>query len=260
MDRKRWLLLMLIACIALVSTACKPKYPKCDKDEHCQSSDRGKVEGKLYCVNGLCQQCKEDADCGDPSLECNAGVCDMIPGYCASTDDCPGNQQCRDNRCGPECLEDGDCGDGQKCQGGSCVAAAECSSNADCPDGKRCDGGSCITASTDCSVDAVYFAYDSSALDDSARQELQANANCIKEKGLSVQIEGHTDERGTAEYNLALGERRATSAYKYIRQLGVAKDDMTTITYGEERPVRECGEDGPESCHRMNRRAEFVAQ
>lgn len=260
MDFKRSLLLMLIACVGLIGTACSPKYPKCNKDEHCQKSDKGKEEGKLYCVNGLCQQCREDVDCGDPSLECNAGVCDTIPGYCSSVDDCPGNQKCRDNRCGPECVDDSECGDGMKCEAGNCVAGAECSSNADCPDGRACVDGQCIEASTDCSVEPVYYAYDSSSLDDAARQSLQDNAQCIKERGLSVVIEGHCDERGTSEYNLALGERRATSAYKYLRQLGVAQGDMTTITYGEERPVRQCGEDGPESCHRANRRSEFVTQ
>lgn len=260
MDFKRLLVLTLFMSFAFVGTACGPKYPKCKTDNHCQKAEMGKVEGKLFCVNGLCQQCKEDADCGDPSLECNAGVCDTIPGYCASVDDCPGNQKCRDNRCGPECLEDGDCGDGMRCEGGSCVADAECSSNADCPDGNRCESGKCIAASGDCYLDPVYFAYDSSTLDDSARSTLQANASCMKERGLSVQVEGHCDERGTSEYNLALGERRATAAYKYLRGLNVSKDDITTITYGEERLKQTCGEEGPESCHRANRRVEMVTR
>lgn len=260
MDWKRALLLVGAVCMTLTSVGCKPKYPKCKTDEHCQSSSDGQAEGKLYCVNGLCQQCAEDADCGDPSLECNAGVCDPIPGYCASVDDCPGNQKCRDNRCGPECTDDNECADGQKCSGGNCVAAAECTSNADCGDGMACEGGKCVAASSDCSTEPVYFGYDSSVLDDSARNQLQRNADCIKQRGLTVAIEGHADERGTSEYNLALGERRATSAYKYLRQMGIAKDDMTTITYGEERPIRPCGEQGPESCHRANRRVEVVAR
>ncbi len=258
MDWKRAITLLGTICLSLTFVACKPKYPKCKKDEHCQKSEKGQAEGNLYCVNGLCQQCAEDADCGDPSLECNAGVCDRIPGYCASVSDCPGNQKCRANVCGPECLDDNECADGQKCSGGNCVAAAECSSNADCGDGKACQGGKCIAAATGCELEPIYFGYDSSALDDSARGQLERNAECIKGGGMSVRLEGHADERGTAEYNLALGERRATAAYKYMRQLGVAKDDMTTITYGEERLLKECGEEGPESCHRANRRVQVL--
>lgn len=260
MDLKRSLLLIGAGCIALTMFGCKPSYPKCKTDDHCQSSKEAQEEGKLYCVNGLCQQCSEDADCGDASLECNAGVCDKIPGYCASVSDCPGNQKCRDGRCGPECAADDECGDGQKCEGGNCVAGAECTSNADCADGMACQGGQCVAVSSECSLEPVHFGYDSSNLDDSSRQQLQANADCIKSRGLTVTLEGHSDERGTSEYNLALGERRAAGAYKYLRQLGIAQEDMTTITYGEERLLRECGESGPESCHRANRRVQFVVK
>jgi peptidoglycan-associated lipoprotein len=67
-------------------------------------------------------------------------------------------------------------------------------------------------------------------------------------------IQGHCDERGTEEYNLALGQRRANSAQKYLKNKGVPKDRMTTISYGEERPV--CS-DSSESCWWRNRRSEF---
>ncbi|MFB6264200.1 MAG: OmpA family protein [Bradymonadaceae bacterium] len=70
-------------------------------------------------------------------------------------------------------------------------------------------------------------------------------------------MEGHCDERGSNEYNIALGERRARSVYDYLKSLGVDPSRMETISYGEERLFRRCGEDGPESCHKMNRRAEF---
>jgi peptidoglycan-associated lipoprotein len=83
---------------------------------------------------------------------------------------------------------------------------------------------------------------------------LESNASCIKERGTSFTIEGHCDERGTDEYNMALGDRRARSAKKYLGQLGVGKD-AKTLSYGEERPV--CSESG-ESCWWRNRRAEFV--
>lgn len=242
---------------ALVLTACGPDYPKCENDEHC--AEKGKAEGRLYCVNGLCQQCRENADCGDASMECNAGVCEQIPGYCTATTDCPGNQKCRGNRCGAECESNDECPDGSECQGGSCVAKAECSADTDCSDGKVCEGGRCVEPSQ-CSLENVYFGYDDSSVDADARSTLQSDAECIKKRNLSVLVTGHCDERGTSEYNIALGERRATNVSKYLQSLGVSKGSLRTLSYGEERLVRECGEDGPESCHRGNRRVELTPQ
>ncbi len=254
----RTLFLTLIALAALVfTTGCGPDYPKCDTDDDCASSEKGQAEGNLFCLNGLCQQCREDAHCGDPGLECNAGVCEQIPGYCTSESDCPGKQKCRNNQCGAECQDNSECPDGTECQGGSCVAKAECSSDGDCPNGQICEGGKCIAASGDCNVDTIYFGYDDASVDTSARSVLQSNADCIKKRGLKVQIAGHCDERGTSEYNIALGERRARNTVKYLQSLGVEKGSMSTISYGEEQLSRECGEEGPESCHRANRRVEF---
>lgn len=68
-------------------------------------------------------------------------------------------------------------------------------------------------------------------------------------------VEGHCDDRGSIEYNLALGDRRASSAKKYLLSLSVADGNLQTVTYGEERPV--CTESG-ESCWSRNRRAHFV--
>jgi len=80
----------------------------------------------------------------------------------------------------------------------------------------------------------------------------------VKERQLKITITGHCDERGTSEYNIALGERRAMNASKYMQTLGVDKKSVNTLSYGEERLIKECGEEGPESCHRANRRAEFT--
>ncbi|HVT17345.1 MAG TPA: peptidoglycan-associated lipoprotein Pal [Thermoanaerobaculia bacterium] len=102
----------------------------------------------------------------------------------------------------------------------------------------------------------VYFEYDESNLSDDARAKLSRNAELLKtQPRLSVTIEGHCDARGTAEYNLALGERRANAAKSYLASLGVAADRMRTISYGKERPV--CSEQD-ESCFSQNRRAHMV--
>lgn len=104
--------------------------------------------------------------------------------------------------------------------------------------------------------DRVFFAFDSSTLDDDARLTLDRQAAWLQQyPAITVTIEGHTDERGTREYNLALGERRATASRNYLAALGVDTNRMLTISYGEERPV-DPGND--ETAYRQNRRAVTV--
>lgn len=105
-------------------------------------------------------------------------------------------------------------------------------------------------------LDDVFYAYDSFDLTEEARQRLAANAQFFNRyPAFEAVIEGHCDERGTPEYNLALGERRASSARSYLTSLGVDGSRLRTITYGEERPV--CSE-SDESCWSQNRRAHFL--
>lgn len=84
----------------------------------------------------------------------------------------------------------------------------------------------------------VHFDYDSSALSTAAQATLRDNAKFLMDNpGRPVQVEGHCDERGTNEYNLALGEKRARAAFEFLRTLGVKKEQMSTISYGEEIPL-----------------------
>ena len=84
----------------------------------------------------------------------------------------------------------------------------------------------------------VNFDFDRSDIKPEARRILEENANWLREnRRVRVQIEGHCDERGTVEYNLALGQRRATSVRKYLVALGVSPERLFTISYGEEQPV-----------------------
>ncbi|MDP9120184.1 MAG: peptidoglycan-associated lipoprotein Pal [Acidobacteriota bacterium] len=102
----------------------------------------------------------------------------------------------------------------------------------------------------------VYFQYDESSLSDDTRGKLSRNSDLLKTQlRLSIAIEGHCDERGTSEYNLALGERRANAVKGYLGSLGVGAERMKTISYGSERPV--CNEHD-ESCWSQNRRAHMV--
>lgn len=101
----------------------------------------------------------------------------------------------------------------------------------------------------------IYFDFDKSDIKPEAKAVLEKKASWLRgNPEYRVRIEGHCDERGTAEYNLALGDRRAKSAMRYLNALGISGDRMTTISYGEERPV--CLEKN-EACWSKNRRGEF---
>ena len=93
--------------------------------------------------------------------------------------------------------------------------------------------------------DRVFFNYDSFELDSDAQELLQDQVAWLKQhSGVSVIIEGHCDERGTREYNLALGEKRAQSVKNYLIGLGISSDRVSTISYGKERPAVVGSNDG----------------
>ncbi|MDP3939467.1 MAG: peptidoglycan-associated lipoprotein Pal [Deltaproteobacteria bacterium] len=107
-------------------------------------------------------------------------------------------------------------------------------------------------------LQTVYFEYDSSDIRSDAQGTLRQNADVIgRYADVRVQIQGHTDERGSEEYNLALGDRRARAIMDYLVNLGVNPARLNTITFGEERPV-DPGHD--EAAYARNRRGEFVAE
>ncbi|HEX5773022.1 MAG TPA: peptidoglycan-associated lipoprotein Pal [Geomobilimonas sp.] len=105
-------------------------------------------------------------------------------------------------------------------------------------------------------LDKIYFDFDSFTLSQAARDTLAKNAEILLKKlSGKVQIEGHCDERGSDEYNLALGEKRAKSAMNYLVTLGVPAERLSVISYGKEKPA-EPGHD--EAAWAKNRRGEFV--
>jgi peptidoglycan-associated lipoprotein len=102
----------------------------------------------------------------------------------------------------------------------------------------------------------VYFDFDKSDIREPDRATLTKNADALKRFDfLRVTVEGHCDERGTVDYNLALGERRAKAAYDYLVSLGVPADRLKTVSYGKEVPV--CTQSN-EDCWQRNRRAHFT--
>jgi peptidoglycan-associated lipoprotein len=102
----------------------------------------------------------------------------------------------------------------------------------------------------------VYFEYDKADLTDKARASLQKNSDWMKKwTSTVVTVEGHADSRGTSEYNLALGERRASAVRDYMASLGVPTTRINVVSMGEEQPV--CTEEA-ENCWMQNRRGHFV--
>jgi|SRR5215831_15826155 len=102
----------------------------------------------------------------------------------------------------------------------------------------------------------AFFEFDKSELRDDARAVLSANSEWLKKyPSVQVLIEGHCDERGTSEYNLALGDRRANAAKEYLASLGIDSSRVRTVSYGKERPFCTAS---TEDCWQQNRRGHFV--
>ncbi len=115
--------------------------------------------------------------------------------------------------------------------------------------------GNIPTASIGRELPDINFAYDSSSLSEDAKESLKKGAKWLSSNASTkVVVEGHCDERGTSEYNLALGERRAKSANDYLRSLGVSSSQLSTVSYGSEVPL-DTGHN--ESAYARNRRVHF---
>ena len=112
-------------------------------------------------------------------------------------------------------------------------------------------------AKAEVGLQPIYFDFDRSFIRDDAKPVMRANADWLKaHPQVHVRIEGNCDERGTVEYNQALGQRRAQAAKKYLTDLGISAKRISLISYGKEKPV--CTE-STEDCWQQNRRDELVA-
>ena len=107
-------------------------------------------------------------------------------------------------------------------------------------------------------LEAVYFDFDKYLIKPEGREAIKRNAEWLqKNPGKKIIVEGNCDERGTNEYNMALGQRRADAAAKYLMDLGIVKDRVGTVSYGEEKPI--C-RDANEACWSKNRRGDFIVK
>lgn len=145
----------------------------------------------------------------------------------------------------------------------STPSSDDAASSADAADA---DSGSAVTTTaiddgaTSTEIDpatlesVVYFGFDLSSLTSTSRAVLDAQAAYLRNSGVSVRLEGHADERGSREYNMALGERRAQAVADYLAIQGVPRSNMEVISYGEERPA---ALQSNESAYALNRRVEI---
>jgi peptidoglycan-associated lipoprotein len=142
----------------------------------------------------------------------------------------------------------------------STPAESSCSSDLDCGSKQLCIRSRCVDITADlaeCTHVRVHFPFNSADMDQAELTALGRSARCLKaDTLLHVTIEGNADERGTEEYNLALGDRRATAVAKYLESLGASDAQLKTVSYGKENPL--CTEHD-EACWAKNRRAELSA-
>lgn len=249
------LLLSAMAVIALgvLLGGCR-SYPSCKNNGHCERYDRGTP----YCVDQICRECRDDSAC-DRGERCSNYECVAIPGWCEDSADCTAPMVCRNNRCEPECRSDDDCEMTERCDAGECVEA-ECRTDDQCAEGFRCERYACVEIPPppvpcgDEQFETVYFDFDESVLTRSAQSTMDENLACYERRNDDTVLAGHCDERGTTEYNMALGERRARSVRNWLEDNGIERSRMRTVSYGESRPV---ARGSNESAWRQNRRVEI---
>ena len=136
------------------------------------------------------------------------------------------------------------------------AAPATCAADRDCADGSLCLRGACVAITADlaeCQAARVHFDFNEALIKPMDEATLQRTARCLRASSkLHVTIEGNADERGTEEYNMALGAKRASAVEHYLEVLGASRTQLDTISYGYEKPV--CTEHN-EGCWAKNRRA-----
>lgn len=226
-----------------ITNYCSAKKP-CPPDKVC----RGNRCGPMCDANNPCpagQKC--EADKCVPDVECS------------DTIKCPPGKMCKDNKCVAEPPKCPVCPAGQECDAstGKCGdIAGYCDAKKPCPAGQVCKNNRCEAKGevAACELKTIYFDFDKSEIRDDQKKALEDNVTCLKSKEGSVSVEGHCDERGTREYNIALGERRYQSVIDGLKAAGVSGDRLSGISHGKEKPA--CTDHG-DGCWSKNRRGEL---
>ncbi len=269
----------LFACalvMVLPLGGCKPEYPKCKKDKHC------KVDLGEKCVDGQCQNCATDDDCKgkapgggdwtcyqfrctDPStIPAGAGGAGALGSPCTATNECGGGLVCAEGKCA-NCTDDLQCSPGTCDLGtGTCTTpggggGTACQTDDQCAMDEICDNGQCAFSGdtpagpNPCSVEAVFFDFDSPNLSSEAQDQLKGLSECMKQQNRLVYLEAHADQRGTEEYNIMLTDKRGNGVKKFLEDLGVTASNMQVVSKGD---LEATGTDA--ASMQKDRRVEFV--
>jgi peptidoglycan-associated lipoprotein len=221
----------LLVAVVLLAAGCptkKPKYPGCDGDKDCHAGEK--------CLNKKCSQCALDTDCPD-GQQCDNGACKPKEGWCSADGDCPDGKVCKDHAC-VACTANTECGEGGQCKEGKCLRKGQCEVDTDCEEWQDCIKGVCVGeqggagTKPSCTLEVVYFGFDQYNLDDTAKGLLQKNMECLSTTTLGVDIVGHTDGRGTEEYNIGLSDDRAQAVITYLSRLGIDPTRMRKVPKG----------------------------
>jgi peptidoglycan-associated lipoprotein len=243
-------LLLFFFLVSAATCGGKPKYPSCDGDKDCKA--------KEHCVLKKCVQCADNTHC-PKGQECVAGGCKMKAGYCDADSDCGPLEVCKNHKC-TTCANDGECGPGGKCRNGKCIRPGGCETDEDCPEDQDCVNFRCVKPGgptsniPKCPMDPIYFGFDVYTLTDEAKASLQKNFDCLQaNKDRTIAVVGHTDARGTVEYNISLSDDRAQAVITYLGRLGVDPARMRKLPKGsaEAKGTDEAG-------YAKDRRVEFV--
>lgn len=279
--RRTSLLCALVLCTFVLS-ACPPSWPKCRCDDDCKASKEGNSAKKqFFCVNGACAQCRTAKDCSErqkcEGYRCVEKTCSDI--VCAGGKRCNPNtlsceyicnsdgenpcdgdrcKVCKNHQCVPKqpaCQTSNDCPGKQICTGSGCDAKCEAGCDAiKCKAPNVCRNNVCSPPA--CDLKLVYFDFNRANIRSDAKDVLKSNAECAnKRSSQKILIEGHCDERGTTEFNIQLGKRRARSTKKYLSGLGVDSSRICTVSKGKEDPV--VPNASTDEGHQKNRRAVF---
>lgn len=227
--------------LPFVLTSCNKKaaFPNCKNDVDCRVDATG-AEINGVCYMGKCEECAADADCTDL-------------------------KQCVNNRCLAACQADADCGADKHCENSYCIA--DCTGNEGCPSNQSCAQGRCVAQGGDgaggalygeCQgIERIHFDFDRYEVKSEYKDQVDRLAQCLESNpGYTVNIEGHTDDKGTPSYNMALGQKRADAVRNYLKNnKGIATKRIKTQSYGEQRPINN---ESSEYAWQQNRRAEFI--
>ncbi len=227
---------LVAMALPFAMTGCSKKaaFPSCKNDADCRVDATGsEING--VCYMGKCEECAQDTDCSDL-------------------------KQCVNNRCLSACQADADCGADKHCENSYCIA--DCAGNESCPGDQTCTAGRCVGEGAnglygECQgIERIHFDFDRYEVKPEYKTQVDRLAQCLEgNPGYTVTVQGHTDDRGTPAYNLALGQKRADAVRSYLKNSkGIATKRVKTQSYGEQRPL---SSESTEYGWQQNRRAEF---